>query len=320
MAKIYPSDFVGPLGPDDIRSNMLVMNDDGTVSRRSVDGALVQGPLTAEEQAFYDAHQPTDTNTLGNVSGGSTPTAGSGGTTFTPVSFLGQIYNDPDSLAQAKRGYIDTLNHDQLSSLDRALMSFTGATDPSATPDINSVGADSTLGRSKSSLLKQVADLIDSYVKGEKTAKGNLNSYYANLGDAYQSSQGVREAETTDQFAKARTDAQTQQTEGLAGLQRTLSDYLNADQTNRTNLARNYVTTLDSAQNASEADLASGLGRNITPADVNVASPTVTATATQDNTGLLGALRKAANGVFRLQTPNGQTDTSNVLKYLYNLG
>ena len=273
-------------------------------------------PATTRRSALFDALPTGDTLDTGPVN--SPAPEPPPVPEFNPVSFNGQTYYDLASLNEAQRAYIDATNRENLSALDRALLQATGYSDPSQVTDINAVAADSTLGRSKSSLLKQVQDLLESYTKGEQQANGNLNSYYANLGDAYQSSQGVRQAETADQFNKARADANAQQTEGISSLQRTLSDYLNSDQTNRVNLARNYTTALDNAQNASTEDLSAVLGRGVTQADLAAPNVNVSGVTTNNNSGLLGALTRAAGNTFKLNTPNGATDTASILKYLYN--
>lgn len=276
----------------------------------SLDTSYRQTPETTTQSAIERYAEPTATP---STSGGTATEPLS----FSPTEFMGTTYNDPASLAQAKRAYIDTLNREQLSALDRALLQATGYRDPNQARDINAVREDSSLGRSRSALLRQVADLLENYQKGETTALGNLNSYYANLGDAYQSSQGVREGETRNEFKEARSDVTRQRDEGIAGLQRTLSDYLYSDQQNRTNLARNYTQTLDSAQNESADALANALGRDLTPADLNYEAPTATGRSVNTQGGLLGALQKTARGTFKLQTPTGEADTSSILKYLY---
>lgn len=345
--RVYKKSFIGPIEPGavrdtTVRSNMIVRNPDGTYSRTPQ-----AGPLTPQEQALLD--QNPARRSLGNVpqSDGLDPFSGlqTGGAlatqaaatqplppppapqepalaaepTFGPTSFNGNVYNDLGSLNDARRGFIDSSNRESLSALDRALLEATGSNSPDSVANINQVGENSTIGRSKSALMQQVADLLKEYDAKESQAKGNLNSYYSNLGDAYQSSQGVREGETTAEYSKARTDARTQQQTGIDGLQRTLTGYLNSDRNNRTAVAKNYTTALDSAQNSSAGDLSSVLGRDITPNDLSVSAPTVTGSETGSNSALLNALKKGAGSTFRLNNKEGANDTSSVLKYLYSL-
>lgn len=242
---------------------------------------------------------------------------------FNPVQFNGQTFYDPASLAEAQRGYLDTQNRDSLGALDTQLERATGMRNPNAVnasslldANDNSIGGD--IGKAKSSLLKQVMELLSQYDKQETQGLGNLSAYYGNLGDVYQSSQGVRETETRDEANKARTSARTQQTEGLSGLQRTLQDYLLQDKTSRNNLATNYRSTLDTMQNGAIGNLSESLNRGVTRQDLSVGNPTVAASNVNNNSGLLGALKKTANGAFRLD--GGKTNPQSledIIGYLY---
>ena len=231
---------------------------------------------------------------------------------FTPVTFMQQTYTDPESLAMAKRAYIDKINREKLGEMNAGLRRYIGGENNTW----ENVGGE--IGERKTSFLKQIADALDNYTKSEAQDYGKIRGYYAGLGDVSQSSEGIRNADVAQEYAKDRADLDTQKTQGLTGLQRTFQDYLDSVNSQKTNLARNYMTTLDELANSTQGDIDNVMANGTGGQQLQITSPAVQAATGGKSTSLLGSLRRVKDNVFRINRGNnGDNSEQNILSYLY---
>lgn len=233
---------------------------------------------------------------------------------WTPKQFLGTTYNTESDYYNARRAYVDSINREKLSALDKAIQDAIGGRNV----DINSAGGE--LGRQRSSLLDMVNKSMQNYDKSEQSALGNLSNYYSNLGEITQSSQGVRENETRGEYTTARSDLEKQKTEQMSSLDRALQNYLYQDTQNRNALALGYTQDIDQLVNQVSDSLVSN--QNIDPARLSYSAPTINAKATGDNSALINSLNsmRSAPAIQRFGINPGKTDTNAILNYLYGMG
>ncbi len=238
---------------------------------------------------------------------------GSGGTsstnTFVPVTFLGQTYTDPESLAIAKKNYLDLLNREKLQEIVTGLNRYVGGENASW----DTVGGE--IGENKTSFLNKIARYLDEYNKGEQKDYGKVRGYYSGLGDMYQSSQEIRNRNIADEYNTARTDLNRQKEEGLTGLRRTFQDYIDSANANKTALSRNYLASMDKLANANEGDIQDTIANGLGGTSVQITNPDVQKANTGTSTSLLNSLQRVKNNVFRIN--RGDNTEQNILSHLY---
>lgn len=136
--------------------------------------------------------------------------------------FEGQYYTDPTEYYNATLGSIDR------------------------TADEQRGRARDEAGRSRTSLLDQVAQLFEQLDTEERKGKGNIASYYGGLGDLYQSSQGVREQEFAGDIAKERGRVGKERDTSNADIDRWLSDQMTSiDQTRQGAIGQQFGSAMD---------------------------------------------------------------------------
>lgn len=104
-------------------------------------------------------------------------------------------------------------------------------------------------GRSRSSLLEQVARLMEDLGQQETEGQANIDTYYGGLGDIYQSSQGVRKDQFGQEVGKERGRIKQDETKGLQDLDRQLNEYLEGvDRTRQANVGKTFGDAFDIRQ------------------------------------------------------------------------
>lgn len=244
----------------------------------------------------------TATGTGRAGSAGATPVTAAPGTPSATQSlgfFQGKEYYDPAELYADQLSYLDNLYGGRVNQFRQA-----------KTRQLDKYG------RQKADVNDQLAELLGLYDTQEKEEKGNIATYYGNLGDIYQSSEGVRLADLATNVEGARTKTRKQSERNISAIDEAIAEYLGeADQTEQ-GLAKEYQGSRDEIGNNVISDLGSRLnirdlvGRNVetdlTPEEI------------ARNDVLLGNLQSLRGNQFgggsRLN--RGQLETNPILAYL----
>lgn len=216
---------------------------------------------------------------------------GSGGSTYTPPSslgvFNGKEYFNPLELARDQLGYLDTQYGQQLRQ-----------------------GQDQ-YGTNKNNLLTSLTDLMNQYDTQQNQGLQNIGAYYSNLGEGYQSSQGVRENQLRNDTSTARNKTQTQYNTNLSALDKSLQDFTSG-------LASQYQQARDTAANNLLSDTTLSTLKANKPQFSALGMDANNVNTNQNLITNLMALRP--NGSLRPDFRNGNgVDTDTILKYLAGL-
>jgi hypothetical protein len=237
-------------------------------------------------------------------------------------TFLGQTFdlNSPEGLLNylnAKKSYIDTTNRDLLGQIDTNFKKFTGGTDRNV--NIGNVGG--SLGTQKTNFLQSIADALQTYASGQNRDMGDINAYYGGMGDVTQSSQGVRQSNTVQDYNQAIGKTNTSKTQGMGSLETALSDYLGQDTQQRNQVAQQYQGAQDELANQVNTDVQAKMQVPITLAEqYQGVAPTAYQGQIDRNQSLLSSLQGAGNMFKNFGQSNGGENIAAILKYLYGQG
>lgn len=212
--------------------------------------------------------------------------------------FQGKEYFDPSELYTDQLAYLDSVYGTNLSTMRQ-----------------NKQRQVDTFGRQRSGLAQQLQELLSQYDEQEKQGLGELATYYGNLGDIYQSSQGVREGEFKGSVETARGKSRTQAQENESAIERALAEYLGEYDRSEQELARGYQGSRDEIGNRVLGDIDTRLGvRDLAASNVET---DLTPAEIANNNALLGNLEglrgSRFNNPFRT---TGQPVNNAILEYL----
>lgn len=199
----------------------------------------------------------TETLGLDIPPGGDPGTGGGLGEGFLQF-FNGQWYTDPESYYNAVNSEIDS----QYFAAEAAARGETEG--------------------KKTEFSTRIRDLLGDLESQQREGQSNIGSYYSNLGDIYQSSEGVRRQDLNQEVDRETGRLRGEETAGISSLDSALARYL--DQlgvTRRENIGRNFQDAASIAQALSQ-----GAG------SYSVFNPEAGASQIQSGRGLLDSLSR----------------------------
>lgn len=243
----------------------------------------------------------------GGTSGGGGGTSGGGGgavSTWTPKVFNGVLYTSEPDYYNAQLNYLDQQYGNQLNTLN--------------TNKTNQLG---TYDTQKTNFLQQIADNLDTLNTQQKNTLGDIGVYYSNLGQGYQSSQGVRENQTNTEATKAQGKLDTSKTQGLDSLSKAVQQYLDSYNQSTNSLAQQYQSAKDTLVNQPLGEYANVLtAQGVVPTAANLGFDTQGLTSNQGLMAVLNALRSNPSSKIYGGSQNSQFNANPILQYLNAIG